>query len=337
MKTIELRRPYLLFLGAVQERGWAKTALGLRDWAGDVCLGELALPGASVSTGLPQLSLEQALANGAQSLVIGVAARGGVLEPDWIPVFEQALALGLDVVSGLHGALGAHPRLAAAAARSGARLIDVRTPPASIPIATGQKRSGRRLLTVGVDCAVGKKYTALALARHFTGRGVSATFRATGQTGIMIAGSGVPLDAVVADFIAGAAETLSPDAAPDHWDVVEGQGSLFHPSYAGVTLGLMHGSQPDVMVLCADVARAHILGLPDYPLPSLTAAKAAYETAAQLTNPAARVAAVSLNTSSLDEATALEALQAVTRETGLAACDPLRGFGLDAVADACLA
>ncbi len=202
-------------------------------------------------------------------MIIGVANTGGVLKPNWIPSLVEALEAGLDIVSGMHGKLAASRELKAAADRLGRRLIDIRQPPAGIPVATGRKRTGKRLLAVGTDCALGKKYTALAIARAMRRRGVDADFRATGQTGIMIAGSGMPMDAVVSDFVAGAAEMLSPDAAPDHWDVIEGQGSLFHPAYAGVSLGLLHGSQPDVIVLCHEPGRDHLLGYPDYPTPSL--------------------------------------------------------------------
>jgi uncharacterized NAD-dependent epimerase/dehydratase family protein len=184
---------------------------------------------------------------------------------------------------------------------------------------------------------VGKKYTALCLARAFRERGVAADFRATGQTGILIAGEGVPLDSVVADFLSGYAEQLSPNAAPDHWDVIEGQGSLFHPAYAAVTLGLVHGSQPDLMVLCHEAGRTRIDGLEAYPIPSLTDAADAYLRAARLTNPAARIAGVSLNTASLDEAAARKALADAEAELGVPAADPLRGLGLDALVDACLA
>ncbi len=135
-----------------------------------------------------------------------------------------------------------------------------------MPAGTGRKRSGQRVLTVGTDCALGKKYTALALTQALQAQGAKATFRATGQTGIMIAGAGVAIDAVIADFIAGAAETLSPDNAPDHWDVIEGQGALFHPAYAGVTLGLLHGSQPDALVLCHDPSRTTIEDYPHMPV-----------------------------------------------------------------------
>src|SRR6185503_8511421 len=185
------------------------------------------------------------------------------------------------------------------------------------PVASGRRRTGRRLLTVGTDCAVGKKYTALALARELRARGVDATFRATGQTGILIAGSGIPIDAVVSDFVAGAAETLSPDAAPDHWDVVEGQGSLFHPAYAGVTLGLVHGTQPDLLVLCHEASRREIDDYPDHPIPLLAEALRRYREAAALTNPGVEWLGVSLNTGGLAAAAGEQALEAARAETTL--------------------
>src|SRR5829696_5554173 len=167
----------------------------------------------------------------------------------------------------MHARLADTPALRVAAERHRRRLIDVRTPPHNIPIASGRKRTGKRLLTVGTDCALGKKYTALSIARAMKMRGIDADFRATGQTGIMIAGAGMPMDAVVSDFEAGAAEMLSPDAAPDHWDVIEGQGSLMHPAYSAVSLGLLHGSQPDVFVLCHEPGRSGLLGLESFDLP----------------------------------------------------------------------
>src|SRR5580765_8632886 len=239
---LTLPQPYLLFLGDTTEAGYAKTAFGLRDWASDRCIGEFALPDATVTTGLTRLSPAEARSRGAQSLVIGVANSGGFIADHWIPALLEALEAGLHIVSGMHARLSSIPVLRDAAARAGRRLIDVREPPEGIPIGTGLKRSGKRLLTVGTDCALGKKYTALAIARAFALRGVECDFRATGQTGILIAGRGIPMDAVIADFEAGAAEMLSPAADPNHWDVIEGQGSLFHPAYAGVSLGLLHGS-----------------------------------------------------------------------------------------------
>jgi len=224
-----------------------------------------------------------------------------------------------------------------AAEKFGRRLIDVRTPPPGLPIATGRRRTGKRLLTIGTDCALGKKYTALALTRALRARGLRADFRATGQTGIMIAGSGIPIDAVVSDFVAGAAEMLSPDAAPDHWDVIEGQGSIFHPSYAGVSLGLLHGSQPDVLVLCHAHERERIMGLEDYALPSIEETVALSLRLARLTNPGVRCAGVSLNTQGLSEADAAALFVRRAGEWGLPVADPLRpGAHFDELVEACI-
>lgn len=330
-----LPAPYLLFLGDTVERGYAKTAFGLRDWAPERCVGEFALPGARVTTGLPPLSPSEAYDRGARALLIGVATRGGQVPDNWLPTLSEALDAGLDIISGMHDRLCDIDILANQAGRLGRRLIDVRVPPADIPIATGRKRSGQRLLTVGTDCALGKKYTALAIARGLAARGLDVDFRATGQTGIMIAGAGIPIDAVVADFLAGAAELLSPDAAPDHLDVIEGQGSLFHPSYAAVTLGLLHGSQPDRFVVCHDPKRTHILGLPDFRLPSIEEVIAQTVAAGRLTNPAIRCCGVSLNTSALSDDDAAQVIAETARRLGLPAADPVRGIGLEQLLDAC--
>jgi uncharacterized NAD-dependent epimerase/dehydratase family protein len=322
--TVSVRKPYLLFLGEATHFSEAKTAFGLRDWTPESCLGQMRLPGSGVTLDLPDMTPAQAAARGAGSLVIGIAPVGGRVAPSWIPSLLQAVEAGLDVVSGMHSRLADVPGLAAAAAARGVRLVDVRTPPPGLTTATGRKRTGKRLLTVGTDCALGKKYTALALTRALREAGADADFRATGQTGILIAGSGVPLDCVIADFCAAAAESLSPDAAPDHWDVVEGQGSLFHPAYAGVTLGLVHGSQPDAMVLCHDPHRIHIHGFPDYPTPSLPLAIEGYLQAARLTNPKARMAGISFNTSALDAPAREELLRKSEQALGLPCFDPLK-------------
>ena len=336
--VLRLPAPYLLFLGDTTEPGYAKTAFGLRDWARELCIGEFACAGATVSTGLPRLTPAAAHARGARSLVIGVANTGGIIKPEWVPSLLEALEAGLDIVSGMHSRLAELRELQSAAARLGRRLIDVRRPPRDIPIATGCKRSGRRLLTVGTDCALGKKYTALALTGAFRRRGVDVDFRATGQTGIMIAGGGMPMDAVVSDFEAGAAEILSPDAAPDHWDIIEGQGSLFHPSYAAVSLGLLHGSQPDVIVLCHEPGRTHLLGYPDYPTPALADAIDLHLRMGALTNPAIRCAGLSLNTSTLSPAEAIAVMQQASGALGLPVADPLRGgAAFDRLVEACLA
>lgn len=324
MSALVLSQPYLVFLGAATNPLDAKTGFGLRDWCPKDCLGQLRLPGAGVDLGLPDLSVAQARAQGARSLVVGIAPTGGQLQPEWLSVFEQALRAGLDVVSGMHTRLSEVPSLARLAAELGRRLIDVRVPPAGLAVASGKKRSGRRLLTVGTDCACGKKYTALAIHRAMMGAGRNASFRATGQTGILIAGGGIPLDAVVSDFLAGAAEALSPANDVDHWDIVEGQGSLFHPAYAAVTLGLIHGTQPDAMVLCHQPGRTHVDDYPDYVLPALIEAVTAYEQAARLTNPAARVVAISLNTAGLSDADSAQLLSDTHLCVGLPAFDPLR-------------
>jgi uncharacterized NAD-dependent epimerase/dehydratase family protein len=238
----------------------------------------------------------------------------------------------------MHGRLADSRELKSAAERLGRRLIDIRQPPPGIPVGTGRKRTGKRLLAVGTDCALGKKYTALALTGAMRRRGVNVDFRATGQTGIMIAGGGMPMDAVVSDFVAGAAEVLSPDAPPDHWDVIEGQGSLFHPAYAGVSLGLLHGSQPDVIVLCHEPGRTHLLGYPDFPTPSLDEAIALHLRMGALTNPAIRCAGISFNTAALSPAEATEVLARASQEVGLPVADPMRGGpAFDRLVEACLA
>ena len=335
--SLILPQPYLLFVGDVTEAGYAKTAFGLRDWAREQCVGELSCSPDAISIGLPQLTPGEAVTRGARSMVIGVANVGGRILDSWMPSLLEALECGLDLVSGMHTRLSSTPALAAAARRYHRRLIDVRTPPRDIPIASGRKRTGKRLLAVGTDCALGKKYTALAIARAFRQRGVDVDFRATGQTGIMIAGCGIPMDAVIADFEAGAAEMLTPDAAPNHWDVIEGQGSLFHPSYAGVSLGLLHGSQPDVIVVCHEAGRTHILGQPQFELPSIEETIELNLRLGRRTNPAIRCAGVSLNTSKLSPADAQQLLQQESQRLRLPVADPIRGGAeFERLLDACL-
>lgn len=329
----QLRKPYLLFLGDVTLKSDAKTAFGLRDWCTADVIGEWSLPEATVSLDLPRLSPAQAARQGAGSIVLGVAAVGGILPTQWLTELEAALEAGLDVVSGQHSRLTSFPTLVAAAQRGGGRLIDVRHSDQHYPAGTGRKRTGKRVLTVGTDCALGKKYTALALTRALQSRGVAATFRATGQTGVMIAGEGVAIDAVIADFVAGAAEQLSPDNNPDHWDVIEGQGALFHPAYAGVTLGLLHGSQPDALVLCHDPSRDTIETYPDFPIPDLQVAIDRYVEAARLTNRAVRCVGLSINSSTLSDAEWALYAGGLSKSLQLPVVDPMRG-GVEALAAA---
>jgi uncharacterized NAD-dependent epimerase/dehydratase family protein len=270
-------------------------------------------------------------------MVIGVANSGGFIAASWIPALVEALRAGLDIVSGMHAKLGDIPELRRAAERHGRQLIDIRTPPTSIPIATGLKRSGKRLLTVGTDCALGKKYTALSLARAFSERGLDAEFRATGQTGIIISGSGIPMDAVVADFAAGAAEMLSPAAGPDHWDVVEGQGSILHPAYAGVSLALLHGSQPDVFVVCHDPSRTRLLGDEAFAVSTIEEIIAATILLGSRTNPAIRCGGVALNTSSIGAVEATSLCESEAARLGLPVADPIRGGpAFERLVDGCL-
>jgi uncharacterized NAD-dependent epimerase/dehydratase family protein len=330
--------PYLLFLGDITEPGYAKTAFGLRDWAPGHCTGEFGCEGGTVTAGLPRMTPAEAAAQGARSMVIGVANAGGVIPDAWVGPILQAMEAGLDIISGMHVRMGEIERLRDGAILLGRRLIDVREPPRGIQVATGRPRSGKRLLTLGTDCALGKKYTALALTKAFTQRGVDADFRASGQTGILIAGSGIPMDAVVSDFAAGAAEMLSPDAAADHWDVIEGQGSLFHPAYAAVSLALLHGSQPDIVVICHQPGRERVLGHPHFALPSIEETIALALQLGRRTQPAIRCAGVSLNTSHMDEADALRLLATESERLGCAVADPMRGgAAFERLVEDCLA
>jgi len=336
--VLSLPQPYLLFLGDIKDVGFAKTAFGLKDWAPEKCVGEYALPSAGVSTGLPALTPAQAASEGARSMLIGVANSGGLIADSWIPALVEALEAGLDIVSGMHVRLSDVPQLSALATRLGRRLVDVRFPPPGLMVGTGRKRSGKRLLTVGTDCALGKKYTALAISRAFASRGIDVDFRASGQTGIMIAGGGIAMDAVVSDFEAGAAEMLSPDAAHDHWDVVEGQGALFHPAYAAVSLGLLHGSQPDVIVVCHQPGRTQMLGVPGYAVPTIEDTIDLNLRLGARTNPSIRCAGISLNTAHLCEEQAAALMAEESRKLGLPVADPIRGGSAFArLVDSCLA
>jgi len=330
-----LTPPYLLFLGDAADILAAKTAKGLADWRAQHCLGQLRLPGCQVDLGLPDLTIAQAKALGVQTLVVGVANRGGVIHAEWVPVLEDALDAGLHLAAGLHQRLGDIPVLAAAAQAKGCHIHDVRYHDGHLAPGSGQKRSGRRLLAVGTDCSIGKMYTTLALEKAMQARGLKATFQATGQTGIMIAGKGIAVDAVVADFISGAAELLAPANDPDHWDLIEGQGSLFHPSFAGVSLGLLHGSQPDALVMCHEPTRRTMRGVA-YPLPSLAACLELNLAAARLTNPAVRCVGFSVNTAALAPQAAEACLQQIQQQFGLPAVDPLR-TGVEPLIDALLA
>jgi uncharacterized NAD-dependent epimerase/dehydratase family protein len=320
----EIRKPYLLMIGDMESPSNAKTAFGLRDWASEDCIGQLRFHERAVDLGLPQMSPREAALAGARTLVVGIAPVGGRLPESWHSTLMEALSSGLDIAAGLHQRLRDIPQIARCAVEFGRQIHDVRHSDGRFSIATGERRSGRRLLTVGTDCAIGKKYTALAIAKCMAERGLAVDFRGTGQTGILISGRGIAVDAVVADFIAGAAEALSPANSPNHWDIIEGQGSLFHPAYAGVTLGLIHGSQPDALVLCHDPLRKALDEFPHVPVVSLEHAISGYLSAARLTNPNVKFVGVALNTSSLTKAKADEVIRVTSQQLGLPCVDPIR-------------
>ncbi len=332
---MEIRKPYLLFLGDAPDQLAAKTAAGVVDWRPEWCVGQMRLEGCEADVGLDDVDIAGAVGKGAKTFVIGVVNAGGVLPDHWIDAIVEAIAAGMDVASGLHVRLRALPRVAEAAKAHGAQLHDVRHSTERFATGKGVKRPGRRILTVGTDCSVGKKYAALALEAEMRAQGLDADFRATGQTGVLIAGRGVALDAVVADFIAGAAEWLTPAAAADHWDVVEGQGSLFHPSFAGVTLGLLHGSQPDAFVVCHEPTRKTMRGV-THPLPSIAEVIEATVASGRLTNPDIRCVGIAINTAALGEAEARATLDKTSAEHGLPASDPVR-FGMAPIVERLIA
>ena len=323
LNPVEIAPPYLIFVGDTGDKLLAKAGFGIVHWRRELCLGQNRFDESAVDLGLPDRTLDEAVREGARSLLVGVANVGGFYPENWRGALLDAAGAGLDVVSGMHTRLTEVPGLAAVAERAGARLVDVRVPPRDIPVGTGRRRSGKRLLTVGTDCAAGKKYTALALEREMVARGMKATFRATGQTGIMIAGSGIPIDAVVADFVSGAAEVLSPDNDADHWDLIEGQGAIHHPAYAGVSLGLLHGSQPDAVVVCSESGRTEIDFWEGFSSPSIAECLETVLHLGRLTNPEIRCVGVSLNTSNVAPGQREEHLREVSLVAGVPCVDPL--------------
>ncbi len=319
-----IRTPYLLFLGDAHDQLAAKVAQGIQDWRPENVVGQYRMPGCSADVGAKDMTLQEAWDQGARTLVIGVANRGGVISEAWLDVLVEAIGMGYDLASGLHNLLRDEPRLAAAATGAGTQLHDVRVPTVTYPIAEGTRRKGKRCLAVGTDCSVGKMYTGLAMDAEMRKRGRASTFRPTGQTGILITGAGIPLDAVVADFMAGAVEWLTPDNEPDHWDHIEGQGSLWHLSFSGVTMALIHGGQPDALVLAHEPTRTHMRGLPNHDLPSLEALRDMALPLARIANPKAEIVGISVNTKALTDNEAREYCAEVEARMGLPTVDPFR-------------
>jgi uncharacterized NAD-dependent epimerase/dehydratase family protein len=318
MSTKVMKPPFVLFLGDVHDVLAAKSATGLLYWRPKDCVAQIRMSGCEVPIELPDVDLAEAVRLGAKTFVIGVTNSGGKLNPGWHSHILEAINHRLDIASGLHDRLS---EFVAAADKAGVKLLDLRHTDTPIPKATGLKREGRRLLTLGTDCACGKKFTALATTRDMKARGIDCTFRATGQTGIMISGEGYALDTIIGDYIAGAAELLSPANKPNHWDVIEGQGSILHPSHAGVPLSLLHGSQPDAYVVCHEPTRQHMLGV-TYPIPSIAAIREATEYMGRLTNPNIRCVGISLNTRAF-RGDVSQLKQQLSKEHGVPVIDPV--------------
>ncbi|MDX1736634.1 MAG: N-acetyltransferase DgcN [Alphaproteobacteria bacterium] len=321
---MSIQHPYLMFLGDAPDQLAAKVANGVAKWRPDWCLGQFRLEGCGADLGLDDMTIEEAAKAGVKTIVVGVANRGGIIPESWKASLIKALELGMDIASGLHNKLVDIPEIKNKADELGRQLFDVRHPTEDYPVAKGSRRSGKRILAVGTDCSVGKMFTALAVEKSMKEAGMKCTFRATGQTGIFIAGEGVSVDAVVADFISGAVETIAPANDEDHWDVIEGQGSLYHASYAGVSLGLLHGSQADALVMCHVAERDHMRGLPDFPLPAIKDCIEINERMGKMVNPDCRVIGISVNTSMLDDDAANKYLADLEAETGLPCVDAFR-------------
>ena len=328
-----IQTPYLLFLGDAPDQLAAKVAQGIKDWRPDNAVGQYRMPDCGADVGLTDMTLAEGLEAGAKTLVIGVANRGGVISQAWKDILIDALRAGYDLASGLHNLLRDEPDLVAVAEEHGRALHDVRVPTVDYPIANGIRRSGKRVLAVGTDCSVGKMYTALALDEAMQAKGMKSSFRATGQTGILITGDGVPLDAVIADFMAGSVEYLTPDNDPDHWDIIEGQGSLFHVSFSGVTMALIHGGQPDALILCHEPTRTHMRGLPTYALPSIEDVRDMALSLAKVANPDCQVVGVSINTQHMTADEAKTYMAEVEARLGLPTVDPFRD-GAERLAEA---
>ena len=328
-KIMSIKSPYLLFIGDVPDALAAKTAQGVVDWRPERCIGQMRMEGCGANLGIQDMSIEEALAAGAKTFVVGAVNAGGVLKDSWIPIVVDAIESGMDIASGLHVRLQEVSEIAEAAERKGVQLHNLRHSDRVYPTGKGTPRKGKRLLAVGTDCSVGKKYSALCIERDMKAAGYSAEFCATGQTGLLIAERGVALDAVIADFISGAAEYITPETDENNWQIVEGQGSLFHPSFSGVTLGLLHGSQPDAFVVCHEPTRTTMRGV-STPLPSIQQVIDATTMMGKLTNPDVRCVGICVNTLALEEDEAKVYLAKTGEKHGLPCVDPLR-FGAEAI------
>jgi uncharacterized NAD-dependent epimerase/dehydratase family protein len=321
MNTIE--KPYLLYLGTSDSDLSIKTCRGIAQWRPEFCIGQYYTGSSDLTVGLKQMYPKEAKENGAKTMIIGLANSGGRISKSWIADIIEAIEAGLDIASGLHEKLSDIEEIQTAALKHKRKLHDIRHHKGHLPVGNGKKRSGKRILTIGTDCAVGKMYTALALEKEMKKRGFDADFVATGQTGILIKGEGISIDAVLADFISGAVELLSPDNKPEHWDIIEGQGSLFNPSFAGVSTGLLHGAQSDYLILCHEANRINIKDLEGFKVPNLKECINTNLSLAKLTNPNVKLLGVSLNCRKLNKVEAYKQIEDIENRLSLPCVDPM--------------
>lgn len=330
-------RTLILAEGFSADRHYGKTMHGvLRYRREDVVAILDSVRAGESEAGVPIVAdVESALAFGPEVAIVGVATQGGRFPPAWRDLLRRCIAGGLSIENGLHEMLGDDPELRPLADEAAVELRDLRRPPAGLDCATGTNLEvdARIVLTVGSDCAIGKMTVSLELDRAARKRGIASLFVPTGQTGIAIAGWGIAVDAVVADFVSGAAERLVVEGRRRGGELlwVEGQGSLVHPAYSGVTLGLFHGSVPHALVLCHRAGSTEIEGSPGHPIPPLAELVALHERSSLPRRPA-RVVALALNTAGIDAAAARAAIDAAASETGLPAGDPVRD-GAEALLD----
>ncbi|MBD0330225.1 MAG: DUF1611 domain-containing protein [Thermoleophilia bacterium] len=339
---MDRKRYVILAEGFSGDPHYGKTARGVVRYRRDDVVALLdATRAGETQDGRPIVpTVDDALRFHPDTALVGVATQGGRFPPAWRELLKQCIRKGLHVESGLHEFLSEDAEMAELAARHGVELRDLRKPPPDLSVPSGEnlRLPTRIVLTVGSECAIGKKTVALELDREARARGVRSQFVPTGQTGIVIAGWGIAVDAVVADFLAGAAERLVVEGHRRGGEdvlFVEGQGALVHPAYSGVTMGLLHGAAPHALVLCHLVGLTEVEGYPGQPIPSLRELVELYEHASLPARPA-RVEAIALNTRDLDERRAREAIAAAESETGVPAGDPVR-FGAEKLVDAVVA
>lgn len=318
---MNIKTPYILFLGDAADYKQAKVACGVSEWRPELCISQLQLSADTIDLGLPNLTIPDAKAKGAKTLLIGVSPYTTELPQEYVDTILEAITNGLDIANPLHSPL---PQSCIDAANEhSVQIHNFRHRPNNYPKGNGEPRTGLRLLTVGTDCAIGKKFTALTISRALTKANVRNTFRSTGQTGFIISNSGINNDTIEADFLSGAAEWLTPENENDHWDIVEGQGALSHPSFGAGSLSLIYGTQPDLIVMCTEPNRKTQRGVRREPKPLKDEISDVLHFAKR-TNPNARLGAISVMTRALDLDQAKATLENLSRQYNVPVFDPAR-------------